>query len=584
MTKSGLSISTNISSTLNIRHNNRTSEEINSGYVKNPNNHIKADKVDHNIHLRTQTKFEAYKELFGDSVEAYNAKQDDKHAYRRYKGVRGYMSEMGHRENGQKAAYELVFTYGRKEDFEDERPYDEETSNEIFEEVFKRMDEQFPNFKFFNVAIHNDESGAPHMHADFIPYTTGNKRGLETQANMTGALKAVKGLTKFQQTHYKATVTQAMKDIMTDVLEEKTGIKRHVVGDTRSARERLGSQQYIETMREAEETKANAKVQASQIVDTATDAINAKLKEQRDLADKLTKENSERVAKANEMGEQLKLAKQARFSLWGKHKAKMVELYDNLKTNKEETKDDWAAATDQLNTALRWKASAKGMMGKGFLGSMLGAGVMFLQQRKELEAREQIEAMKAERQAIYDEIKEANEAHAQAVLKVNEDINTLTETRKDLYTDVYTANKAIKSTRLNVKELQKSSDELKELAEQADDVKKMQMNAKALYDMALDAVTPEQKAEVADKLQEMGVPEVSDTPTATVKADANRASKSAEIEVPEETSDDELQEMADEFEIDTSGLDNPDEDIDVDEFVKDYNLDSLVNNQNGMQR
>lgn len=40
----------------------------------------------------------------------------------------------------------------------------------------------------FSAHLHMDEA-TPHLHIDFVPYTTGNKRGLETKNSMKGALE-----------------------------------------------------------------------------------------------------------------------------------------------------------------------------------------------------------------------------------------------------------------------------------------------------------------------------------------------------------------------------------------------------------
>ena len=44
-----------------------------------------------------------------------------------------------------------------------------------------------PALKVFSAHLHMDEA-APHLHIDFIPYTTGSKRGLETRVSLKKAL------------------------------------------------------------------------------------------------------------------------------------------------------------------------------------------------------------------------------------------------------------------------------------------------------------------------------------------------------------------------------------------------------------
>ena len=49
--------------------------------------------------------------------------------------------------------------------------------------------ERNPNLRVFNAVMHLDEE-TPHLHIDYVPFSTGNKRGLETKVSLKGALKA----------------------------------------------------------------------------------------------------------------------------------------------------------------------------------------------------------------------------------------------------------------------------------------------------------------------------------------------------------------------------------------------------------
>ena len=44
-----------------------------------------------------------------------------------------------------------------------------------------------PTLRVFSAHLHMDEA-TPHLHIDFIPYTTGSKRGLETRVPLKKAL------------------------------------------------------------------------------------------------------------------------------------------------------------------------------------------------------------------------------------------------------------------------------------------------------------------------------------------------------------------------------------------------------------
>jgi len=46
-----------------------------------------------------------------------------------------------------------------------------------------------PNLHVFSAHLHMDEA-TPHLHIDFVPFTTGSKRGLETRVSLKQALAA----------------------------------------------------------------------------------------------------------------------------------------------------------------------------------------------------------------------------------------------------------------------------------------------------------------------------------------------------------------------------------------------------------
>ena len=59
----------------------------------------------------------------------------------------------------------------------------------ILDEYFKGFEKRNPSLRVFSAHIHLDES-TPHLHIDFVPFTTGSKRGLETRVSLKQALKS----------------------------------------------------------------------------------------------------------------------------------------------------------------------------------------------------------------------------------------------------------------------------------------------------------------------------------------------------------------------------------------------------------
>ena len=53
----------------------------------------------------------------------------------------------------------------------------------------KGFGERNPQLRVFSAHLHMDEA-TPHLHIDFVPFTTGSKRGLDTRVSMKKALAA----------------------------------------------------------------------------------------------------------------------------------------------------------------------------------------------------------------------------------------------------------------------------------------------------------------------------------------------------------------------------------------------------------
>lgn len=60
---------------------------------------------------------------------------------------------------------------------------------EILDKYFQGFQERNPNLKVFSAHLHADEA-TPHLHIDFVPFTTGSKRGLDTRVSLKQALAA----------------------------------------------------------------------------------------------------------------------------------------------------------------------------------------------------------------------------------------------------------------------------------------------------------------------------------------------------------------------------------------------------------
>ena len=137
-----------------------------------------------NITFVKQKLRDAYQEIFGDALERYNQKQK-----RNDRKIPDYYEHIRQSKNGEKLYQELVVQVGNRCDTGIGSP-DAETAKDILSQYYHDFVSRNPNMRVFNAVLHMDEpDGTPHLHINFIPIATGQKRGLETKNSMRQALQ-----------------------------------------------------------------------------------------------------------------------------------------------------------------------------------------------------------------------------------------------------------------------------------------------------------------------------------------------------------------------------------------------------------
>ena len=123
-----------------------------------------------------------YHELFDEALERYNAKQTrvDRKIENYYEKIRSGKQE--------KPFHEIILQVGNKEDMSADS--DEGwLAAAVLDEYMKAFQERNPNLRVFSAHLHMDEA-TPHLHIDFVPFTVGSKRGLDTRVSLKQALAA----------------------------------------------------------------------------------------------------------------------------------------------------------------------------------------------------------------------------------------------------------------------------------------------------------------------------------------------------------------------------------------------------------
>lgn len=193
-----------------------------------------------------------YEELFGEALEKYNAKQtrSDRKIKNYYEKIRTSKQE--------KPFTELVMQLGNHEDTNAQSEFGAKAA-EILDEYMKGFQVRNPHLRVFSAYMHMDES-TPHLHIDFVPFTTGSKRGLETRVSLKSALaqQGITGGTKYE-TEWSV-FTRREKEQLAEIME------RHGIGwkqlDTHE--EHLSVLDYKKKMRTQEVEELSTELEALQ--------------------------------------------------------------------------------------------------------------------------------------------------------------------------------------------------------------------------------------------------------------------------------------------------------------------------------
>ena len=129
---------------------------------------------------------DAYHQLFDAALAEFNAKQKrkDRCIENYYEKIRDGKQE--------KTFYEVIFQVGNREDMSAEGE-NAELAKTILDKFYRSFLERNPQLHVYSAHLHMDEA-TPHLHIDFIPFTTGSKRGLSTRVSLKQAL-ADQGIT-----------------------------------------------------------------------------------------------------------------------------------------------------------------------------------------------------------------------------------------------------------------------------------------------------------------------------------------------------------------------------------------------------
>lgn len=123
---------------------------------------------------------QAYHELFDEAQAEYNAKQK-----RKDRRIENYYEKICNGDQ-EKPFYEVIFQVGNRDDM-GAASENGALAKKILDKFYHSFLERNPQLHVYSAHLHMDEA-TPHLHIDFIPFTTGSKRGLSTRVSLKQAL------------------------------------------------------------------------------------------------------------------------------------------------------------------------------------------------------------------------------------------------------------------------------------------------------------------------------------------------------------------------------------------------------------
>ena len=142
---------------------------------------VDKNRISDNITIVSEDVKTVYHELFDEALAEYNSKQK-----RKDRIIKDYHDHIRHSRQ-EKEFHEVIFQIGNMND----TPCGSDIAvraTEALKQYAESFQQRNPHLRMFNAVIHLDEA-TPHIHIDFVPFATEQKRGLSTRVSLSKALE-----------------------------------------------------------------------------------------------------------------------------------------------------------------------------------------------------------------------------------------------------------------------------------------------------------------------------------------------------------------------------------------------------------
>ena len=241
---------------------------------------VDKSRVNENITLVREDIQKVYHELFDKALNEYNAKQK-----RKDRRIKNYYEHIN-RSKQEKPFYELIFQIGNTEDTHcGTREADLATN--VLTDFVTSFQERNPHIRVFNAVIHLDEE-TPHIHIDFVPFATEQKRGLSTRNSLSKALEQQGFTSEGKMNTCTKQWIEHEKEMLTGVMKSY-GIEWEKLG---THEQHLDVLDYKKKMRAKEVAVLGNKVECTQHRLENTERV---LRDADDTLERLDKEDAEKT-------------------------------------------------------------------------------------------------------------------------------------------------------------------------------------------------------------------------------------------------------------------------------------------------
>ena len=136
-----------------------------------------------NVEYCNENVKDVYHELFDEALTRYNEKQtrSDRRIDDYYEKIRSGKQE--------KPFHEIILQIGDKDNM-GAKTENGQLAAKVLDKYMQDFQRRNPTLRVFSAYLHMDEA-TPHLHIDFVPYTTGSRRGIDTRVSLKQALSAL---------------------------------------------------------------------------------------------------------------------------------------------------------------------------------------------------------------------------------------------------------------------------------------------------------------------------------------------------------------------------------------------------------